>query len=218
MSVTTARVPSSPNDAAPKARPLTPPRVGARGPQGLSAGDLVRAAAKSDAGAWEGLVERFGGLVWAVARAHDLNPADAADVSQVVWLRLLDHLDRLREPDRIGSWLAQTCRRECLRLLRQRKRVTVTDDAETLDAGRDGSSEVHLALATRERNVALRKVIETLPVHHKALLRVMMVDPSPSYEEVSAALGIPVGSIGPTRRRCLELLQRKCSLAGIQPG
>ena len=85
-------------------------------------GELVRAAAAGDQRAWEALVGRFGGLVWSVARAHGLSRADAADVSQTAWLRLVEHLHRLRDPERVGTWLASTARHEALRILRRGRR------------------------------------------------------------------------------------------------
>src|SRR5436309_1881414 len=92
----------------------------ARSPRGdAAAAALVRAAAAGDHASWETLVDRFGGLVWAIARAHRLTSADAADVSQTTWLLLVEHLDRIRRPELVGSWLASTAHRECLRVLRQ---------------------------------------------------------------------------------------------------
>ena len=183
-----------------------------------STGDLVRAAAASDAEAWKALVERFGGLVWAIARSHRLDRTDAADVSQTVWLRLVDHLDRLREPDRAGAWLAATTRHECLRVIRAHQRTVPTDDSQIFDAagtvGDPGGSAD--PLADRERDAAVWAMVGTLPPRSQALVRMLMADPPATYTEISAGLGIPIGSIGPTRQRCLRLLRAKCSLAGIE--
>jgi len=182
-----------------------------------SSGDLVRAAARSEALAWHKLVRRFGGLVGGIARAHGLNEADAADVSQMVWLRLVDHLDQLREPDRVAGWLSTTARNESLQLLRRRDRsIAPTPDTSVLDRV-DEVADPDVVIATAERNDVLSQLIETLPGHYRRLLRALMVEPVPSYKEISLALGIPVGSIGPTRQRCLALLRRKCILAGIGP-
>src|SRR4051794_19123105 len=90
--------------------------------------ELVAAAAEGDQVAWDGLVDRFNGLVWSVARAHRLSPVDAADVVQTTWLRLVEHLGRLQEPERVGAWLATTARRECLRILRSSARQLVTEE------------------------------------------------------------------------------------------
>lgn len=181
-------------------------------------GDLVRAAAASDAQAWKALVDRFGGLVWAIARSHRLNRDAAADVSQTVWLRLVDHLDRIREPDRVGAWLAATTRHECLRVARLQQRTVPTDEAEVFDVSRTaaGASDGADPLVTRERDAAVWALVGTLPPRSQTLLRMLMADPPVSYSEISAGLGIPVGSIGPTRQRCLKALRAKCALAGIE--
>ena len=96
-------------------------------------GQLVRGAAGGDEVAWRGLVDRFSGLVWAVARAHRLGNADAADVYQTTWLRLAEHIQRIDHPDRVGAWLATAARRECLQSLRAAGRVLPTDDMDRLD-------------------------------------------------------------------------------------
>src|SRR5690242_5380626 len=94
----------------------------------LRVASMVEAAARGETGAWDALVDRFSPLVWSVARAHRLGEADAADVYQTTWLRLLEHLRDLREPERLGSWLGTTARRESLRLRRERARVAPTSD------------------------------------------------------------------------------------------
>lgn len=179
---------------------------------------LVRDAAGGDAAAWDTLVDRFSGLVWGVARGYGLTPPDAADVSQTTWLRLAEHLDRIREPDRIGVWLATTARHEAFRTLRRARRqvpVGACFDVLTDDEfvpGADGP------VVEAERDATLWQAFETLPPACKALLRTLLADPAPSYAEVSAALGMPIGSIGPSRRRCLERLGRRAgvSLAAVR--
>jgi len=180
------------------------------------AGDLVRAAGRGEEGAWNALVERFEDLVVGVARSHGLHEADVADVSQVVWMRLVNHLHRLREPDRVAGWLATTTRHECLRTLRHHGRTTPTADPSVLESI-DQEVDLGATLGARQRDAVLSQLIETLPSHHRDLLRVTMADPKPSYREAATALGIPVGSVGPTRQRCLALLRTKCAAAGIGP-
>ena len=85
--------------------------------------DLVDAARRGDHRAWDALVARYGGMVWAVARAHRLCDADAADASQATWLKLLEHVGSIKDPAALGGWLATTARRECLRILRNAARV-----------------------------------------------------------------------------------------------
>jgi RNA polymerase sigma factor (sigma-70 family) len=173
----------------------------------------VRAAADGDTAAWDALVAQFGGLVWSITRAHRLSDADAADVSQTTWLRLVEHLDRIRNPERVGSWLAATARNECLRVLRLSGRhVLVGDDFDAVDEDTP-SAAAELFLA--ERDAALWRAFQALPPRCRALLQVIVASPAPSYEELSAALEMPIGSIGPTRARCLERLRRHPDIAGI---
>jgi len=179
-------------------------------------GDLVRAAARRQEGAWDALVQRFEGLVRGIARTHGLGEADIADVSQVVWMRLVDHLNRIREPERVAGWLATTTRHECLRTLRHQGRTTPTADPSVLESV-DQASDLGATLGATQRDAVLYQLIETLPYHHRELLRVTMADPKPSYREAATTLGIPVGSVGPTRQRCLALLRTKCAAAGIEP-
>src|SRR5436190_14278705 len=103
--------------------------------------ELIRAAARGDQNAWTELVGRFERLVWATARAHRLSRADAADVAQTTWLRLVENLDRIREPDRVGAWLATTARHESLRLLRRGVREQPVDDADLFEAPDDDATE-----------------------------------------------------------------------------
>jgi RNA polymerase sigma factor (sigma-70 family) len=179
-------------------------------PTGLS--ELVHAAADGDQRAWEALVGRFNGLVWSVARAHGLSRADAADVSQTAWLRLVEHLHRLRDPERVGTWLASTARHEALRTLRRgRRQVPVGDAAELEGAGPPAESPEASALAS-ERNDLLWRAFAELPPRCQRLLRVLMADPAPSYQQVAVALEMPIGSIGPTRGRCLYRLRQLSAL------
>src|SRR4051794_31661081 len=113
---------------------------------------LVHAAASGDHGACEALVDEFGGLVWAVARAHRLSAADAADVAGATWLRLVAHLDNLREADRVGAWLATTARRECLRVLRHGQRQMPAGD--DVDPQPSEPTDIAAELMTAERDVA----------------------------------------------------------------
>jgi RNA polymerase sigma factor (sigma-70 family) len=169
--------------------------------------DLVRAAAAGDAEAWNELVRRYAGLIWAICRSCSLRESDAADVSQVVWLRLIENLSRLREPERLKSWLAVVTRNECIRVSRRAGREIVTDVTETAHAAMDPAME--RGLVTAERHVALCEAFDVLSPRCRALIRVLAADPRPSYDEVSELLSMPIGSIGPTRQRCLDCLRRE---------
>ncbi|MGE5636909.1 MAG: RNA polymerase sigma factor [Nocardioidaceae bacterium] len=172
---------------------------------------LVRAAARGDRPAWNALVREFSGLVWAVARAHGLGQADAADVSQTTWLRLVEHFDRINDPERLGAWLATTARREALRVRRVAQAQPPTDQLDELDSPDEVAVEARLL--TRERDAALWQAFARLPERDRALLRLLVAEPQPSYKDVAAALGMPVGSIGPTRARCIERL--RCELERV---
>jgi RNA polymerase sigma factor (sigma-70 family) len=174
--------------------------------------ELVRAASAGDQRAWEGLIGRFGGLVWSVARAHGLSRADAADVSQTAWLRLVEHLHRVRDPERVGTWLASTARHEALRTLRRaRRQLPVGDDAALEGSGPPVESPEARTLAA-ERSDILWRAFAALPPRCQTLLRVLMADPPPSYQQVAVAMDMPIGSIGPTRGRCLDRLRQLAAL------
>lgn len=177
---------------------------------------LVRRAADGDHAAWDRLVERFAGLVWSVARSAGLSPADAADVSQTAWLRLAEHLGRLREPARVGAWLAATARHEAQRVSRRASRQVLLDTFSGLAVEAEAPAADRRVL-DEERDAALWRAFDALPPPCKGLLRVLITEPPPSYAEVSAALGMPIGSIGPTRGRCLQQLRRNTEEAAEAP-
>jgi RNA polymerase sigma factor (sigma-70 family) len=171
------------------------------------AAQLVAAATAGDQQAWDSLTRAFGPMIWAIAGAHRLRHADAADVSQATWLALLEHLRDLKDPARVGAWLATTARRECLRVLRDKgRRVLYGDDAPEHESP-DPSPGAALLLS--ERDQILWRAFERLRPSDQALLRMLMADPRPSYEEISAALDMPIGSIGPTRQRALDRLREQ---------
>jgi RNA polymerase sigma factor (sigma-70 family) len=165
----------------------------------------VRAAADGDQAAWASIVERFQGLVWATARAHRLSHADAADVAQTTWLRVVEHLDRIRQPEALGGWIATTARRECLRHIRLHGLEVPSEDTDVFESATDDPPE--LALLTEERDSALWRAFSGLSERCQALLRLLVAQDEPSYEEVGAALDMPIGAIGPTRMRCLDGLR-----------
>jgi RNA polymerase sigma factor (sigma-70 family) len=175
--------------------------------------DLRRAAAGEQA-SWDRLVDRYGALVWSVARSYRLTPEDAADVSQTTWLRLVEHLGRLREPERLSAWLVTTAKRECLRVIRSRSRERIVDLEGLAGASDSDPPPDHRLLAT-ERTALLMQGLSRLGDGCQRLLRVLMASPPPSYEVVGAALGMPIGSIGPTRARCLNHLRRQLAELGI---
>jgi RNA polymerase sigma factor (sigma-70 family) len=192
-------------------RSLAGPTV-ARVPQQEGApGDpavLVRLAAAGDKRAWERLVDQYSRLIWAMTRDFRLPEIDAADVVQATWLRLLEHIGRIEYPERIGSWLATTARHECLRHLAASKRVTLVDDHDATFGGTVARQpDVDERLLADERAQAVRAAVAMLPTRSQRLLELLMADPPISYVEISDQLGLPIGSIGPTRGRCLDRLR-----------
>lgn len=169
---------------------------------------LVRSAAAGDRAAWERLVDQYSRLLWAMTRDFKLAESDAADVVQATWLRLLEHIDRIEYPERIGSWLATTARHECLRRLTACKRVVLVEDDHDAFSGAAGHQpDVDERLLAEERAQAVRDALSTLPSRWQQLLELLMADPPVSYTEISDQLGVPIGSIGPTRSRCLDRLR-----------
>lgn len=167
----------------------------------------LAAAADGDQVAWDSIVGQYAGLVWSVARSFRLNRADAGDVCQATWLRLVEHLADVRDGERLGAWLATTARREALGLLRRGRRDVATADVDLLgvvDVHPEPSPEDQVLLG--ERTSILWRSVGRLGGSCQALLRLLFTDPVPSYAEVSVALAMPVGSIGPARARCLSAL------------
>lgn len=169
--------------------------------------DLVRRAAAGDQAAWTALTDRYTNLLWSVARAMRLTEADAADAVQATWLRLVEKLGTIRDPERLPGWLSTTIRRECLAVLRQRTKVVPTEDFDELPAD-ETAAAVDGRILKDERDAALWRAFEQISQQCRSLLRVLMADPPPSYATVSVVLDMPVGGIGPTRQRCLNTLRR----------
>ena len=166
---------------------------------------LLARAAQGDQGAWNKLVDEHSRLLWSVARSFRLDAADANDVVQTTWLRLLEHLDRIEDPSRLVGWLVTTARREAMRVLRRSGRERPVIEDTVLDRPDDGPP-VDSALLQDERNRALWEAFARLNEKCRQLLRVAVTHPQ-AYDEISEALGMPIGSIGPTRRRCLTQLR-----------
>lgn len=177
---------------------------------------LVARAADGDEQAWQQIVERFAPLIWSVCFRHRLSGADAEDVVQSVWLHLVNHLGSLRDPAALPGWLVTATRRECFRSLRAARPQPVTellpDVADMADTQAVVAEEEVLRA---ERHAALRAAFADLPPGGQRLMELLIVDPPLPYTEISARLGIPVGSIGPTRSRLLARLRRHPALAGL---
>jgi len=186
-----------------------------RGVEGSAVADLVARATAGEQEAWNALVERFTPTIWAIARAHRLSEANAADVSQTIWLRLVEHLDRIEQPERLGAWLATSARRESLRVLRMAGRQVPTGDDFDLRSDTTASPPDVEDMGRKERDEALTELVGRLPCRCQLILRLLSADTPLSYRDLSDALGMPIGSIGPTRGRCLEQLRRLALRAGL---
>jgi RNA polymerase sigma factor (sigma-70 family) len=187
-----------------------------------SIGALFQAAVDGDAAAWKSLSEGLSPLVWAVIRAHGLPEADAQEVFHTTWLRLVQHLGRIRDPSGVGAWLASTARHECLTVIRAGRRVSTTADSEVFESVPDDRTpelaviESEEAAAEAERVRQLWQAFGELGDKCQQLLRVLMGSPPRSYKEASAALGIAVGSVGPMRERCLRRLRALLAERGVR--
>jgi len=178
---------------------------------------LLRAASEGDQEAWNAITDRFTSLLWSVARSYRLGSDDAEDVVQNTWLRLLENLTRIDNPEALPGWLATTARREALGILRRRGRTVLTRDEDLgVDLADPASTELDSALLEDERDVELWASFAKLPERCQQLLRVLMAVDRPVYAEVSAAFDMPIGSIGPTRMRCLERLRKLVAESGYQ--
>lgn len=174
--------------------------------------DLLNRAAAGEREAWNALVTRFDGMIWGIVRGYRLSPPDCQDVTQVVWLRLLENLGSLRDPGSVGGWLATTARRECLRLIRIGIRtVPATDDVLEAESPANPSPEEIVAESDHWR--AVSEVVSSLDARCRQLLE--LTAHQLPYQVISELMGMRVGSIGPTRARCLEQLRVLLRAAGI---
>ena len=168
--------------------------------------ELVERARAGDDSAWEALHDRFMPLLRGIARRHRLSSSDVDDVMQAVWLLLLCHIGRLRDPAALAGWLATTCRRECLRVSRLPARECPTDDPALGDDAE--IPDLDAGLLAAERRLTLHRALDTLPVKHRRLMVLLVSEPVMDYRQISATLSMPRGSIGPIRSRSLARLER----------
>lgn len=168
---------------------------------------LVQAARAGDRQAWDDLVNRYVALLWSIALRHGLHESDAADVVQNTWLRLLENLHSVRDPARVGAWLATTAQRESLRCVVQSRRLVLKDDDRAFDGPDRLLPPVDEELLSREQGRAAIEALAALPPAWRSLVELLTRDPPLSYEEIGANLGVPVGTIGPTRGRCVRRMR-----------
>jgi RNA polymerase sigma factor (sigma-70 family) len=184
--------------------------------------ELVSAAVEGDQSAWDALVVRYTPLVLGIATRFRLSRDDVADVSQTVWLLLVQHLPRLRTPEALPGWIATTTRNECVHVLRSHRRTSAVDPLaerswDVLDAASPDRVDIDEHLLRAELHEALLMGFAELPDHQRELLELLLQDPPLSYTEISDRLGIPKGSIGPTRARALERLRATGPMVALLP-
>jgi RNA polymerase sigma factor (sigma-70 family) len=158
------------------------------------------------------------GLIMSTVRRYRLSQSDATDVAQTTWLRLVQNIDRLEDPARVGAWLATTARREALRVLDQHRKVILTGDPAVLDGSDHRITPPESGVLGEERDDAMRALFELLPPRCRDLLTLVLADPPVDYDTISERLAMPIGSIGPTRGRCLKKLAALAEARGIDLG
>lgn len=181
--------------------------------ESVSHGELLVRAAGGERAAWDALVDRFGNMVWSTARGFRLDEASASDVAQTVWLKLIENIDTIKDPARLPGWLATTCKREALRVVRQSERTIPTEFEYDVP---DEAPSLESLLIEDEESREVVAAFATLDQECQELLRLFTLEPALSYEEISEVTGRPVGSLGPTRGRCLDRLEARIS--GIRRG
>jgi RNA polymerase sigma factor (sigma-70 family) len=186
------------------ARPSTVRTYQHRGP---SNADLLAACAEGDQGAWQQVVDRFSGLIWSVAHRHRLSPTECEDVCQATWSKLVQKLDTIRDPERLGDWLATVARNEALKQLNRGSRLVVSDRPELFDRADERATQPEDEVLRAELHARIRQALHCLSPQCQALLELMLADPPASYEEAAERLDLSAGSIGPIRTRCLRRLR-----------
>lgn len=175
--------------------------VPAEGRAAVLAG-LLEKAREGDRGALDAIVREVNPLLWHVARAQGLAAEPAADVVQTTWLVFVRHLDTIRTPQALLGWLATTTRREAWRLLRQ-ERAGADPDSEVVEQALSPADDVAEQVLAHERDRALWRALQAVSDRCRRLLRVVALVDRPDYDVLAEAMGMPRGSIGPTRGRCL---------------
>jgi RNA polymerase sigma factor (sigma-70 family) len=182
---------------------------------------LVDRAAGGDQSAWNAIVDEYAGLLRSVVRGFRLTDGQAADAVQTTWLRLVEHLADLREPEHLAGWLRTTARRACLHIIRQSGREQLVDCDEDRarasvarfqDPDRDSPEVVALR---SEQRMLVRRALDDLPDRQRQLMDLLLASPPVSYRDISTRLDMPIGSIGPTRSRILAHLRE--ALAAVGP-
>ena len=176
--------------------------------------DLVARCLSRERGAWEALVDRYSDLVYGIARRAGLDGAAAEDVVQDVFLALLKNLKRLREHDRLMGWIVKTTRRASWRAARRSKSVRAREEASS-KPDHDAGALPDDVVEAEERRHLVRRALTALESKCQRLLDALFLREVGDYRQLSAELGMPVGSIGPTRKRCLQKMLQELEVLGF---
>ncbi len=179
--------------------------ITSNGSSSIDVAEMVRCAAAGDPGAWDRLVEQYSRLIWAITRDFNLTESDASDVVQTTWLRLVEHIGRLEHPERVGAWIATTARNECLRGIAARRRLVLVGEDYGLEVMAAAAPQVDEALIAAEQARTVREALKQLPLRWQRLMELLIAEQP--YAVIADRLDFPVGSIGPTRGRCLDRLR-----------
>lgn len=177
--------------------------------------ELLEGVVRRDPSAWAEIMRRYGRLVLARARSFRLQEADVADAVQITWLRLAESCHTVRYPERLGGWLVTTVSRECLLILRRGRKVV--HDADVVENQTDPAAGPEQRAVDAETAGILRSVVAELPARRRSLLEAFIEDDPPPYAELSSRIGMPIGSIGPTRARSLRQLRILLEERGLAP-
>jgi RNA polymerase sigma factor (sigma-70 family) len=180
--------------------------------------DLLLRARARDSAAWEEIVRRYSSVVYATVRSFRLQEADVLDAVQMTWLRFAENCHRVQYPERLAGWLATTARRECLHILRQQAKHTLTSADTMIDNVVDPGAGPEQRAIERDTARMLWNLVAELSPLRRTLLRALFADNPRPYADVARAAGIPPGGIGPTRARALQQLRRRLDETGLDLG
>ncbi|GAA4598151.1 RNA polymerase sigma factor (sigma-70 family) [Actinoplanes octamycinicus] len=186
---------------------MAPPAVRTYQHRGPSNAELLTACRGGDQGAWQQVVDRFAGLIWSVAFRHRLSHTECEDVCQATWSKLVQKVDTIRDPERLGDWLATVARNESLKQLNRSSRTVVSDKIELFERADPQVAQPEDEVLRAELHARLRAALHCLSPQCQALLELMLTDPPASYEEAAERLALSASSIGPIRTRCLRRLR-----------
>jgi RNA polymerase sigma factor (sigma-70 family) len=180
-----------------------------------SIAELLAGIGDRDPASWSEIVRRFEPMLLGRARRYQLQQSDVLDAVQTTWLRLAENWHRVENPERLGGWLATTLHRECLRILRARR--SIAPDDGLVERATDPNTGPEQRLVAAETVAAVRRLIDGLHARHRELLDALFDGDDRPYADLSRRMSIPIGSIGPTRARCLRRLRVQIEAQGLAP-